>query len=186
MEGMDRKVIDGAFGTFFLPGPTEVRHEVLSAMLRPMIPHRSAEFEELFARLQGGLRQVFRTSRPVFIAASSGTGLMEAAIRALPPGRVLSLVNGAFSERFAHIAETCGRQVDRYEVPWGEVHSLDGLDSYLSKREYRAITVTHSETSTGALNDVRSISDTAHSRGALCMIDSVSAGASASWTFTSA
>src|SRR5690349_11969728 len=120
---MDGKVTE--FGTFFLPGPTEVRKEVLAAMLKPMIPHRSAEFENLFAKLQQGLKKVFLTERPVYTAASSGTGMMEAAIRAMPPGRILSLVNGAFSERFAHIAEMCGREVDRYEVPWGEVHSLE-------------------------------------------------------------
>lgn len=165
---------DSSFGTFFLPGPTEVRAEVLAAMLKPMIPHRSAEFEELFGRLQDGLRSLFMTERPVFISASSGTGMMEAAVRALPPGPILCLVNGAFSERFAHIAEMCGRQVDRYEVPWGDVHDLGELDKYLSARQYRAITATHSETSTGALNQVRAISDSAHSRGALCMIDSVS------------
>lgn len=165
---------DSSFGTFFLPGPTEVRAEVLAAMLKPMIPHRSKEFEDLFARLQNGLKEVFLTRRPVYVAASSGTGMMEAAIRALPPGPVLSLVNGAFSERFAHIAEMCGRKVDRYEVPWGEVHRAEELDNYLSTTKYRAITVAHSETSTGALNQVRTLSDTAHSRGALCMVDSVS------------
>ncbi|MGI9043179.1 MAG: pyridoxal-phosphate-dependent aminotransferase family protein [Gemmatimonadaceae bacterium] len=174
---------DKDFGTFFLPGPTEVRKEVLAAMLKPMIPHRSAEFEELFARLQDGLRHVFLTRRPVYVAASSGTGLMEAAIRAIPPGRILSLVNGAFSERFAHIAEMCGRDVDRYEVPWGSVHTADGLDDRLSKGDYRAITATHSETSTGALNDVRALSDAAHSRGVLCMIDSVSGLAGAELRF---
>ena len=165
---------DSSFGTFFVPGPTEVRAEVLAAMLKPMIPHRSKEFEELFSRLQDGLKEVFLTRRPVYISASSGTGMMEAAIRALPPGPVLSLVNGAFSERFAHIAEMCGRKVDRYEVPWGQVHNLDALDTYLSKSQYRAVTVVHSETSTGALNQVRTLSDAAHSRGVLCMIDSVS------------
>lgn len=165
---------DPQFGTFFLPGPTEVRQAVLAAMLKPMIPHRSTGFEELFGKLQDGLREVFLTRRPVYVAASSGTGLMEAAIRALPPGRILSLVNGAFSERFAHIAEMCGREVDRLEKPWGEVHSADELDSRLAGGEYRAITVAHSETSTGALNNVRVISDVAHARGVLCMIDSVS------------
>ena len=174
---------DNDFGTFFLPGPTEVRREVLAAMLKPMLPHRSAEFESLFARLQDGLRGVFLTKRPVFIAASSGTGLMEAAIRAIPRGRILCLVNGAFSERFAHIAEMCGRSVDRYEVPWGEVHSIDELDNRLSREDYRAITVCHSETSTGALNDIRSISDAAHNRGVLCMIDSVSGAAGAEIRF---
>lgn len=174
---------DTQFGTFFLPGPTEVRREVLEAMLGPMIPHRSVEFESLFARLQDGLRDVFLTKRPTFISAASGTGMMEAAIRAVPPGRILCLVNGAFSERFAHIAEMCGREVDRYEVPWGEVHSLDELDSRLSKRQYRAMTSTHSETSTGALSDVHRISDVAHSHGTLCMIDSVSGAAGAELRF---
>jgi len=162
------------FGTFFLPGPTEVREEVLRAMLKPMIPHRSAEFEELFSRLQVGLKHLFKTEQPVLVAASSGTGMMEAAIRALPPGKILCLVNGAFSERFAHIAEACGRPVDRYEVAWGQVHSVDGLDTYLTKTDYRAITATHSETSTGALNPIRELSDAAHRKGALCFIDSVS------------
>lgn len=166
---------DSEFGTFFLPGPTEVREEVLRAMLKPMIPHRSMEFEDLFAKLQTGLGSVFLTKRPVFVSASSGTGMMEAGIRAIPDGRILCLVNGAFSERFAHIAEMCGREVDRYEVPWGETHSLDVLDTYLTKQKYRAVTVTHCETSTGALNPVREVSDLAHSRGALCLIDSVSA-----------
>ena len=174
---------DSQFGTFFLPGPTEVRKEVLEAMLGPMIPHRSAEFEYLFARLQAGLRKVFLTERPVYISASSGTGMMEAAIRALPPGPMLCLLNGAFSERFAHIAEMCGREVTRYEEPWGNVHDLGQLDNYLSKGKFRAITVTHSETSTGALNDIRSISDLAHKHGALCMIDSVSGAGGAELRF---
>lgn len=162
------------FGSFFLPGPTEVREEVLRAMLKPMIPHRSTEFEDLFSNLQVGLKHLFKTERPVLVTASSGTGMMEAAIRALPPGKILCLVNGAFSERFAHIAEACGRSVDRYEVSWGQVHSVEGLDNYLTKTSYRAITVTHSETSTGALNPIRALSDAAHRKGALCYIDSVS------------
>jgi len=73
---------DSNFGTFFLPGPTEVREEVLRAMLQPMIPHRSAEFEDLFAKLQRGLGALFKTKRPVYVSASSGTGMMEAGIRA--------------------------------------------------------------------------------------------------------
>ena len=162
------------FGTFFIPGPTEVRREVLMAMARPMIPHRSDEFESLFARVQAGLREVFCTTRPVFITASSGTGMMEAGIRCTEPGPILSLVNGAFSERFARIAAMCGREVDRYEVPWGDVHSVEELGIRLANRDYRAITVAHSETSTGALNDVRKLSDQAHAHGVRCLVDSVS------------
>jgi aspartate aminotransferase-like enzyme len=57
------------FGRFFLPGPTEVRPDVMAAMTRPMIPHRGADFETLFARLQAGLHAVFRTRRPVYISS---------------------------------------------------------------------------------------------------------------------
>ncbi|HMI54973.1 MAG TPA: alanine--glyoxylate aminotransferase family protein, partial [Gemmatimonadaceae bacterium] len=171
------------FGTFFLPGPTEVRQEIMNAMLQPMIPHRGPEFEKLFERLQRGLRPVFKTERPVYISSSSATGMMEGGIRCTPPGRILCLVNGAFSERFAHIASMCERDVDRYEVAWGQVHTIPQLEERLSMRKYVAITVVHSETSTGALNDVRAISDCAHRHGVLCLIDSVSGLAGAELRF---
>lgn len=172
-----------AFGTFFLPGPTEVRDEVMTAMMQPMIPHRGPAFEQLFERLQNGLRPVFLTTRPVYISSSSATGMMEAAIRCAPPGRILCLVNGAFSERFAHIASMCARDVDRYDVAWGQIHTIPQLDERLSIRKYSAITVVHSETSTGALNDVRAVSDCAHRHGIVCLIDSVSGLAGAELRF---
>ena len=172
-----------AFGTFFLPGPTEVRQEILAAMMQPMIAHRGSAFEQLFERLQRGLKPLFMTSRPVYVSSSSATGMMEAGIRCTPPGRILSLVNGAFSERYAHIASMCARDVDRYEVAWGQIHTIPQLDERLSMRKYSAITVVHSETSTGALNDVRAISDCAHRHGAVCLVDSVSGFAGAEVRF---
>jgi aspartate aminotransferase-like enzyme len=162
------------FGTFFAPGPTEVRGDVLQAMAQPMIVPRGPAFHELFRRVQHGLQVVFATEQPVLITTSSGTGLMEAGIRNAPPGRVLALVNGGFSERFANIAAACGRPVDRYEVPWGSAHEASEVAARLRAQRYSTVTVTHSETSTGALNDVRAISDVAHQSGAVCCIDSVS------------
>ena len=76
---------------FFVPGPTEVRPEVLAAMTQPMIPHRSAAFEALYARCASRLQTVFRTPRPVYIHTASATGMMEAGMRAAPAGRVLAL-----------------------------------------------------------------------------------------------
>ena len=163
-----------AFGTFFLPGPTEVRPEILAAMLRPMIAHRSAEFETLYQHCDDGLRRVFRTTRPVYISSSSATGLMEAAIRNAPDGPILSLVNGAFSARFADIARACGRSVDALEVPWGEVVPLETVERALRDRRFAAVTVAHSETSTGAAHDVQSIAELAHANGAYSLVDSVS------------
>jgi len=163
-----------SFGKFFVPGPTDVRPDVLAAMTQPMIAHRGPEFEALFARIQTGLRSVFRTQRPVYVSTSSATGLMEAAIRCAPEGKILALVNGGFSERFAKIADMCGRECDRYEVPAGNAHDVAEVERRLSAARYAAVTVVHSETSTGVLNDVRAISDAAHEQGALCLIDSVS------------
>lgn len=163
-----------AFGKFFVPGPTDVRPDVLAAMTQPMIAHRGPEFEAMFARIQEGLRAVFRTERPVYVSSSSATGLMEAAIRCAPAGRILALVNGGFSERFAKIADMCGRDFDRYEVPAGRAHDPAELRDRLAGKRYVAITVVHSETSTGVLNDVRALSDVARESGALCLIDSVS------------
>jgi aspartate aminotransferase-like enzyme len=162
------------FGTFFLPGPTEVRPAVLSAMMRPMIPHRGAEFERMFASLQSGLREIFGSDRPVYICTSSATGLMEAGVRYAPEGDILALVNGAFSGRFAAIADACGRTVERYEVAWGEAHDPEVLRQQLGRKPYAAITVVHSETSTGVLNDVSAINRVAHQFGVRCLVDSVS------------
>ncbi|MHB1222624.1 MAG: pyridoxal-phosphate-dependent aminotransferase family protein [Gemmatimonadaceae bacterium] len=164
---------DAAFGRFFLPGPTEVRPEVLAAMTRPMIPHRGREFEALYERLQDGLALVFRTTQPVLISTSSATGMMEAAIRCAPPGRILALVNGAFSDRFARIGTACGRDVDVLEAPLGEAVALDRLGERLAGGGVTAVLVVHSETSTGVRTDVRAVSDVAHAHGALCLIDSV-------------
>lgn len=161
------------FGTFFLPGPTEVRPEILQAMTRPMIPHRGRDFERLFARVHEGLRDLFRTRQPVLVSSSSATGLMEASVRCAPPGAVLSLVNGAFSERYANIAERCGRETDVIDVPWGEVVPLERVEARLRDRRYAAVTVVHSETSTGALTDVRGVTELARRHGALCLVDSV-------------
>jgi aspartate aminotransferase-like enzyme len=143
-------------------------------MTRPMIAHRGRAFEEMFARLEAGLRDVFLTARPVYIFAASASGAMEGAVRNAPAGPVLSLVNGAFSERFAKIAKSCAREVDVVEAAWGNVCDLTEVERRLSSRPYAAVTVVHSETSTGALTDIRAVTELAHRFGALCLIDSVS------------
>src|SRR3954470_5988783 len=160
-------------GTFFFPGPTEVRPEVLAAMTKPMIPHRGAEFEALCGRLQESPKVIFGTTRPVYVSSSSATGLMEAAVRCAPPGPVLALVNGAFSTRFANIAVGCGRETDMIEVPWGDTVEMTQIEERLRMKRYAAVTVAHSETSTGALTDVRAATRLAREHGAMCLVDSV-------------
>jgi len=168
------------FGTFFMPGPTEVRPEVLQAMLQPMIGHRVSEMEDLIAHVQPRLKSVFNTARPVYISASSGTGLMEGAIRNGARRRVLSLVNGAFSERFFQIAQASGMKADAIEIEWGSHHTADMLESALSRGIYDAVTVVHSETSTGVLNPIQELAQVTRSAGdVVILVDSVSGAAGA-------
>ena len=161
------------FGTFFLPGPTEVRPEVLAAMTQPMIPHRGKAFEALYARVNTGLQHAFRTRRPVYMSTSSASGLMEAAIRCAPAGPILALVNGAFSERFANIARACDREVIVATTPAGTVHDLGAVEQALAQQWFAAVTVVHSETSTGALSDIAAIARLAHAHGTMVLVDSV-------------
>lgn len=161
------------FGHFFLPGPTEVRPRILAAMTQPMIGHRSVAFSALHRRVVRGLQQVFRTQRPVYVVSSSATGLMEMAVRGCHEGPILSLVNGSFAERFARVAQSCGRRTRVLTVPWGDTHPLDLVEEQLSSGSFAAMTVTHSETSTGALSDVRALTELAHRYGVMCLVDSV-------------
>ena len=162
------------FGRFFLPGPTEVHPDVLAAQTRPMIGHRGKAMEELLARLQPGLQALFRTRRPVYLGACSATGFMEAALRNCGGRRVLALVNGAFSERFHRIAVANGVEADALTVEWGQAHDPARVAEALARRAYDAVTVVHSETSTGVLNPVREIAEACHRAGdVLVLVDSV-------------
>jgi predicted phosphoserine aminotransferase len=144
-------MIHHAFGRFFLPGPTEVHPAVLDAMRRPMIPHRSSEMVELLQGLETPLRDLWRTTRNVLIGTCSATGFMEMAVRSGVQRRALSLVGGAFGERFAGIAAAAGREVIRLDVQPGQTCEPDMLRDALKRSDVDAVTLVHSETSTGAL-----------------------------------
>lgn len=162
------------WGKFFLPGPTEVLPEVLEAQLKPMIGHRGAGIKTLMERLQGGLQDVFRTKRSVFLSTSSATGLMEAGARNGVRKKALSLVNGAFSQRFAEIVESCGFECERMDVPWGQVFDPQQLRDRLKQGGFDAVTVVHSETSTGALNPIGELSKVVHEfDDVVILVDSV-------------
>ena len=162
-------------GHFFLPGPTEVHPDVLAAQTAPMIGHRGPAIEALMASIQNGLKPVFVTDRPVVVSTTSATGLMEAAVRnGVAGGRVLSLVNGAFSGRFASIARCCGLDVDQWDAEWGNVHSPAELEERLESGGYDAVTLSQSETSTGALQDLETIARVvARHEETLLLVDSV-------------
>ena len=108
-------------------------------------------------RLGPALRRLFRTRRPVYISTSSATGLMEAAIRNCVRERVLCLVCGAFSVRFHKISAACAKSADRLDVRWGEANEPNSVMEALSASDYDAVTMVHSETSTGVMNPIRDL-----------------------------
>jgi aspartate aminotransferase-like enzyme len=126
-------------------------------MAHEAIGHRGKAFSDLYSRILPRLQRVFRTRGFVFTATCAGTGLWEAALLNLAPERVLALVSGAFSERWSVCARDLGYAVDVLEAPWGTAVDPGEVKRALGKARYDAVTVVHSETSTGALNDLAAL-----------------------------
>ena len=97
----------------FVPGPVDVAPEVLAAQAKPMMPHRSKDFEAIFQRTAEKAQKLFYTRFRVFQGTHSGSGMQEAGIRNFVQDTVLCCVNGAFSERWYEVAVTNGKQTDR-------------------------------------------------------------------------
>jgi predicted phosphoserine aminotransferase len=160
-----------------IPGPVEVRPEILQAQTAWMIGHRSADFVDLFARLQDKLKRVFLTQYRVLVSGSSGTGLWEGASRnCIRDGRkALHLVGGAFSERWAEISQFNGKEVDVIEVDWGQTHTPEMVADALKKASYDAVCAVHNETSTGAINPIAQIGEViSQYEDTLFLVDTVS------------
>ena len=143
----------------FIPGPTEVRPEILDAQTQWMVGHRMPEAVELVGRVEEKLKEVFFTDQRVFIVASSGTGLQEAAIRNCVGQRVLNCVNGAFAERWREVTEANGKANEVLEVEWGQPIRPEEVAARLAQGGFDALTVVHNETSTGVVSPIAEIAD---------------------------
>ena len=160
----------------FVPGPVDVADDVLQAQTKPMLPHRSKEFEAIFQRASDKARALFFTQYRVFLVAGSGTGLQEAAIRNFVGRDVLACVNGAFAERWYDVAVGNGKQADKLSVNWDKPVTPDLVSEALKKKHYEALTIVHNETSTGHQNPVREVAEAvrAVSPDTLIFVDAVS------------
>jgi aspartate aminotransferase-like enzyme len=129
-------------------------------MGRQMIHHRSPAFAEIIGRVTDGLKQLFETENDLFCLSCSGTGALEAmTVNMLSPGdRVLVVSIGVFGDRFATIAKTYGADVTKIDFEWGTAADPDAVAKALqADNSYKAVCVTHNETSTGITNDLQAI-----------------------------
>ena len=147
--------------TLYIPGPTEVREEVLEAMSEPMFGHRMDRMTDLYTTIVEDTKTFLGTDNDVIILTASGTEFWEASTLNLVDEHILVPTCGSFSERHANVAERLGKDVDRIEYDWGEAVKpgdiRDALES--SDAHYDVVATVMNESSTGVRNPIEEIGD---------------------------
>ncbi len=163
----------------FIPGPVKVNEDVLQQLARPTLGHRAKEYAQLHGETIDMLKKILFTSQNVFLSTSSASGLWEAAIRNCVgfDEVVLCTCCGAFSDKWADVARSCGRNVEELKVEWGMATTPEMIDQKLASGKYAAITLVYNETSTGLMNPVYQISEMMKAKypDVLVLVDAVSA-----------
>lgn len=160
------------------PGPTPVPEAILTEMAKPILHHRTPQFEQIFREVQEGLKWLYQTKNDVIIFASSGSGAMEASIiNSCSQGDSVMVVNGGkFGERFAKIAKAFGLAVDLIDVKWGHAVSVETIAKKLSEKEYRVVCVQATETSTAVTHPVQKIAEVVKKyENTLLIVDAITA-----------
>jgi aspartate aminotransferase-like enzyme len=161
------------------PGPTPVAPEILLAMARPILHHRSADFEKIMAEVSENLKWLFQTRQDVILLSSTGTGGMESAVsNFLSPGDRAVVVNGGkFGERWLKICQAFGVEVDEIKVEWGTAVDPRAVADRLKKNpSAKAVLVQASESSTGVAHDVKALGEiTRTMENTVLIVDAVSA-----------
>jgi aspartate aminotransferase-like enzyme len=142
----------------FIPGPIEVRSDVLEKMSTPLIGHRSKEASKLQKDISDKLRKVFYTKNEIILSTSSGSGLMEAAVRCCTEKKAAVFSIGSFGDRWHEMAVSNGIEADLFKSELGSITTPEMVDEVLSTGKYDLVTVTHNETSTGVMNPLEEIS----------------------------
>ncbi len=166
-----------ALERLYTPGPTPIPERIRRVMSEPIIHHRTAEFTEIFRDVSAGLKPLFGTTQDVMTLAASGTGGLEAAVaNCCQSGQTLVSVNaGKFGERWTDLGRAYRLDVAELTVPYGQVATPEQLADFLDAQPHtvQAVGLTHSETSTGALHDIKELASVARDRGALVMVDAI-------------
>lgn len=143
----------------FIPGPVEVRPDVLEQLSKPMIGHRSKDASALQRRISDNLRKVFFTESEILLSTTSGSGLMEGAIRSCTAKKAAVFSVGAFGKRWYEMAIYNNVPADLFEVELGQAITPEMVDKELATEQYDLVAVTHNETSTGVMNPIKEIGE---------------------------
>ncbi|MBP7401921.1 MAG: alanine--glyoxylate aminotransferase family protein [Clostridia bacterium] len=138
----------------FIPGPVEVRSDVLERMASPMIGHRTTEASDLQHRIADKLRTIMYTTNEILLSTSSGSGLMEGAVRSCTAKRAAVFSIGAFGDRWFRMCTANGIPADLFSSELGQPTTAEAVDNALSTGRYDLVTITHNETATGVANSL--------------------------------
>lgn len=159
------------------PGPTPLPPEVCEALSRPIIHHRTPQFQQILKEVTEGLKIIFQTKNDVFILASSGTGAMEAAVANLlsPGDSAICIQGGKFGERWTELCRAYSITPVIIDVEWGKAVSSDTIKAKLkADPKIKAVFTTLCETSTGVTNDIKAIGEVVRETGAVLVVDAIS------------
>jgi len=159
------------------PGPTPLPDDVLSVAAEPIIHHRTPEFSALFMEVSEGLKYVFATKEEVYIFTSSGTGAMEGAVvNTLSPGdKIITINGGKFGERWGYIGKAYGLRIKEIVLEWGRDFTKEQLEAELKANpEVKAVFSSLSETSSGAIYDIKGYAEVVAKTPAILVVDGIS------------
>jgi len=158
------------------PGPTPLPPEVCESLSRPIIHHRTPQFQAILKEAHEGLKYVFQTKNDVYILASSGTGGMEMAVANLlsPGDTVVTVEAGKFGERWTEICKAYGVNCEVIKVEWGTAVKPEDIAAKLKAGNIKAVFTTLCETSTGVAADIKAIGQVVKDSNAVLVVDAIS------------
>jgi len=152
-----------------------VPETVWSSIISQKTYHRSDEFRQMFKGLKEKLRKLFLTEYEIVVLTCSGTGAMETSVVNFcnKKDKVLYVNQGKFGNRWGEICKTYDIQTDELYIRPGYAPQIKDIESY-DLEKYNAVFLTHSETSTATLTDIKTLSNYIHEKtNALVIVDSI-------------
>jgi len=159
------------------PGPTPLPPYVCKALAKPIIHHRTPQFQVILKEVQENLKFVFQTKNDVYLLASSGTGAMETAVSNIvcPGDKVVVIEGGKFGERWTELCKAYGANVQIVQVPWGTAVSPKLIQDILEKdKDIKVVFSTQCETSTGVTNDIEALAKITKNTNVILVVDAIS------------